>query len=257
MNFTWWLLLALLATGAFWLGERVYRRVRGLQAHEVPGWVDTIRSLFPVILAVFLIRSFLVEPFKIPSGSMLPTLRVGDFILVNKFTYGLRVPIAGWELVDLGDPSRGDVIVFQYPKNESVDYIKRIVAGPGDEIVFRSQTLLVNGEPVAKEHLGPFVYERRGQARHGNRYRETVAGAEDYQVLYTRNGNGGRAIREPYQVPEGEYFVMGDNRNNSNDSRYWGTVPEENILGRAFFIWWSWDGGEVRPRWERLGDTIH
>jgi len=196
-----------------------------------------------------------MEPFKIPSGSMLPTLRVGDFILVNKFTYGLRVPIAGWELLDLGDPERGDVIVFQYPKDESVDYIKRIVAGPGDELVFRNQSLLVNGEPVAKAPVGPFVYQSHGRARYGNRIRETVNGG-DYQVLYTRTGHGGRSVRKPYKVPEGEYFVMGDNRNNSNDSRYWGTVPEENILGRAFFIWWSWDGGENSPRWGRLGNSI-
>lgn len=256
MNFTWWLLMAVLATGAFWAGERVYRRVRGLQAHQIPGWADTVSSLFPVILAVFLIRSFLVEPFKIPSGSMLPTLRVGDFILVNKFTYGLRVPLAGWELLDLGDPERGDVIVFQYPKDPSVDYIKRVVAGPGDEVVFRSQTLVVNGEPVAKDSAGAFAYEGKGRTRYGNRFREQVDG-RDYQVLYTRAGNGGREVREPVRVPEGEYFVMGDNRNNSNDSRYWGTVPEENILGRAFFIWWSWDGRENSPRWQRLGDSIH
>jgi signal peptidase I len=218
-----------------------------------------------VILAVFLIRSFLVEPFKIPSGSMLPTLRVGDFILVNKFTYGLRVPLAGWELLDLGDPERGDVIVFQYPNDPSVDYIKRIVAGPGDEVMFRNQTLLVNGEPVPTRKVGGYAYEGRRGTRYGNRYRETVNG-ESYQVLYTETGNGRRSIPEPIRVPEGEYFVMGDNRNNSNDSRFWGTrtgnrywdtVPEQNILGRAFLIWWSWDGAENAPRWQRLGDTIH
>ena len=253
MNFTLILIVLLIATGAIWLAGWAWGRVRGTGEQSVV--VEYARSLFPVILVVFLIRSFGVEPFKIPSGSMLPTLRVGDFILVNKFEYGLRVPLVGWKLTGGDEPERGDVIVFQYPRDPSVDYIKRIVGLPGDRIAFRDHTIFINGEPVPRKQSTRFAYRKEpGATVHGLRYQERTD-HHRYNVLYTQ-GQNGRSIFEPLRVPEGEYFVMGDNRNNSNDSRYWGTVPESNILGEAFLIWWSWDGRANSPRWGRLGMWI-
>jgi len=255
MNFALLLLILLVVTGAVWLGGWIWGRARGLAAEERPAVVEYARSLFPVILVVFLIRSFVVEPFKIPSGSMRPTLQVGDFILVNKFEYGLRIPLAGWKITGGEDPQRGDVIVFQYPKNEGVDYIKRIVAGPGDRIAFRDHTLFVNGEAVPKTNQGPYSYRSKGgETVRAGRYLERTD-HHQYEVLYSRNRDG-RSLMEPVEVPTGSYFVMGDNRDHSNDSRYWGFVPAENILGRAFVIWWSWDGYENNARWDRLGQWI-
>ncbi|MFA9461726.1 signal peptidase I [Thiohalorhabdus methylotrophus] len=256
MNFTLLLVVLLAATGAVWLAGWLYQRVRGRAGPERPVVVEYARSLFPVILVVLLIRSFVVEPFKIPSGSMLPTLRIGDFILVNKFEYGLRVPLLGWKLTDGDPPQRGDVIVFQYPEDESVDYIKRIVAVPGDRVAFRDHTLMVNGKPVPHSYDGQFVYQGpRGGLVHANRYQERTE-HHLYHVLYTEKRSG-RTITDPIRVPEGRYFVMGDNRDNSNDSRYWGTVPAQNILGEAFMIWWSWDSGDSAPRWSRLGNWVN
>ncbi|MFP4559794.1 MAG: signal peptidase I [Thiohalorhabdus sp.] len=255
MNFTLLLVVLLLATGAVWLGGWLYQRLRGRGGEGHPVVVEYARSLFPVILVVLLIRSFVVEPFKIPSGSMLPTLRIGDFILVNKFEYGLRLPLAGYKLTEGSAPERGDVIVFQFPEDRGVDYIKRIVAVPGDRLEFRDDTLVVNGEPVPRTADGRFSYrEPREGTVHANRFEERTD-EHRYHVLYTENRQG-RSINEPIRVPEGQYFVMGDNRDNSNDSRFWGTVPERNILGKAFMIWWSWDGQENAPRWGRLGDWV-
>ncbi|HKJ70777.1 MAG TPA: signal peptidase I [Gammaproteobacteria bacterium] len=255
MNFTLLLLILLLITGGVWLAGWAWGRARGLEPDQRPVVVEYARSLFPVILVVFLIRSFVVEPFKIPSGSMRPTLQVGDFLLVNKFEYGLRIPLVGWKLTDGDAPRRGDVIVFQYPRNESVDYIKRIVGLPGDRVAFHDHTVYVNGEPVPKNPEGPYSYRsKRGQTVHTQRFIERTD-SHRYDVLYTRDKRG-RTLYEPIKVPAGEYFVMGDNRDNSNDSRYWGYVPEENILGRAFVIWWSWDGYENSARWGRLGQWI-
>lgn len=255
MNFTLFLLILLAATGAVWLAGWAWGRIRGLSSDERHVVVEYARSLFPVILLVVLIRSFVVEPFKIPSGSMRPTLQVGDFILVNKFEYGLRIPLAGWKVTDGADPERGDVIVFQFPQDESVDFIKRIVAVPGDHIAFRERTLYVNGEPVPTRYEGRHVYRsQRGQQIQTDRFQERT---EDhrYDVLYDTEKRG-RTLMEPVEVPPGEYFVMGDNRNHSNDSRYWGPVPEENVLGQAFVIWWSWDGYANSARWDRLGSWI-
>lgn len=255
MNFTLLLLILLLATGAIWLAGWAWGRIRGLAPDQRATVVEYARSLFPVILVVFLIRSFVVEPFKIPSGSMRPTLQLKDFILVNKFEYGLRLPIIGWKLTEGDAPERGDVVVFQYPRDESLDYIKRIVALPGDRVAFRDHTVFVNGEPVPRRLEGPYVYRsKRGNMVETRRYQERTR-SHRYDVLYSRNKSG-RSLVEPVEVPEGAYFVMGDNRDHSNDSRYWGFVPANNILGEAFVIWWSWDSYENNVRWGRLGQWI-
>lgn len=257
MNFSLLLVVAVAVTGLVWLLDALWWR-RNRQArlataeagagsvpledkarHKLtkePWPVDYARSFFPVLLVVLLLRSFLVEPFQIPSGSMRPTLEVGDFILVNKFTYGLRLPVVHTEIVDLGEPERGDVMVFRFPGEPSVNFIKRVVGLPGDRIRYEDKQLYVNGQPVAKELVDANPASAPGEQR----FEELMAGR--VHTVYNNPRDPGPQVRE-LVVPEGHYFTMGDNRDHSNDSRYWGFVPEENIVGKAFAVWMHWDGG--------------
>lgn len=219
------------------------------RAARMPWWVEYGVSFFPVILFVFVLRSFIVEPFRIPSGSMLPTLQNGDLILVNKFDYGIRLPILGTKVVSLGSPQRGDVVVFKYPVEPELDYIKRVIGLPGDTVQYRNKELFINGERVPQIRNGDYYEPDRNM--YIGRYLEEL-GIVQHNILL--NPTSPQAIMPitqfPYRenceyysdgvtctVPEGNYFVMGDNRDNSLDSRYWGFVPDENIVGRAFFIW--------------------
>ncbi|WP_250476882.1 MULTISPECIES: signal peptidase I [unclassified Caballeronia] len=214
-----------------------------------PWWLEYTASFFPVILAVFVVRSFIVEPFKIPSGSMVPTLLVGDFILVNKYEYGLRMPITNTKLTNGSPLKRGDVVVFRYPKDESVDYIKRVIGLPGDTVAYEDKKLTINGKPVPETPLPDyFDDERIGYAKqfeedldgrknailNNPQVPPFVVGADDFPFRDNCNYN---AQGVTCKVPPGNYFMMGDNRDNSADSRYWGFVPDNNIVGRAFFIW--------------------
>jgi len=219
------------------------------KALRAPWWIEYGVSFFPVILFVFVLRAFLVEPFRIPSGSMMPTLQDGDLILVNKYTYGIRLPIIDRLVVPLGSPQRGDVVVFRYPVEPGIDYIKRVVGLPGDEIIYRNKTLFVNGEAVPETRAGDFF--EPDQSQYTGRYDEQL-GAVAHQILVNKRSPQHLMpitqypFRENCQyaangiackVPEGHYFMMGDNRDNSLDSRFWGFVPDRNIVGRAFFIW--------------------
>lgn len=246
------LTLAALATGVFWVLDRYRWQARRGEGGK-PAWpVEFARSFFPVILAVLLLRSFLFEPFRIPSSSMVPTLLRGDFILVNKFGYGLRLPVLHSKFLPLGEPERGDVAVFRYPPDPSMDFIKRIVGLPGDVIEYRDKHLYVNGEPVPLQPLGAYtgpgapIYETTLAF-------EEVLGKSRHHILHVR---GRDSIDLRAEVPPGHYFVMGDNRDNSADSRRWGFVPEENLVGRAFLIWLSVDAGDWRLRFSRLGEAI-
>ncbi|MEW6119724.1 MAG: signal peptidase I [Pseudomonadota bacterium] len=268
MNFALILFIALVVTGGIWLLDAlVLKRNRDRDAKE-PMLVEYAKSFFPVILIVFGLRSFLVEPFKIPSGSMMPTLLIGDFILVNKYTYGIRLPVINKKIVQLNDPQRGDVMVFRYPEDPGLDYIKRVVGVPGDTVEYRDKRLTVNGQAVLTAQTGTYSYvgnglnyvtamvydERLNGAGHTMM---TEPGKPDFfppQVAdfpyrencsYNADGVGFRCM-----VPAGHYFMMGDNRDASNDSRYWGFVPDENIVGRAFFIWMNFDD------FGRIGTTI-
>jgi len=219
------------------------------RANRAPWWVEYGASFFPVILFVFVLRSFIVEPFRIPSGSMLPTLQNGDLILVNKYQYGIRLPVIDAKIVPLGDPRRGDVVVFRYPVDPSIDYIKRVVGVPGDIVSYHDKQLSINDEPVEQTRVGDFFEpdrgdyiaqfdEKLGATRHNilldRRAPQRLVPISDYPLRdhcdYSRAG-----VR--CKVPEGHYFMMGDNRDNSLDSRYWGFVADEHIVGRAFFIW--------------------
>ena len=219
-----------------------------------PGWIEFPAGFFPVILVVFVLRSFLVEPFRIPSGSMIPTLMIGDLILVNKFTYGVRLPIVNKKIVDVGSPERGDVMVFRYPVDPSVDYVKRVIGLPGDTIAYRNKRLSINGQPVQTVSAADyFDSERVTYTKQFVEKLPRASGFIDHMILqddersgviipgsFAYRGNcvysdGNTAIT--CKVPDGQYFMMGDNRDNSADSRYWGFVPEENIVGKAFFIW--------------------
>ena len=282
MDFDFALLLVVLTgvTGVIWLLDHLFlaggrkaraqaleqaegsdaeRQQRAQEALREPILVEYARSFFPVILIVLLFRSFLAEPFKIPSGSMMPTLLVGDFILVNKFAYGLRLPVLGTKLVSIGEPKRGDVFVFRYPnpehdpRKEGLDYIKRVIGLPGDEITYRNKTLYVNGKEVPQADVGPFVgsgNEARRMA--GAEIHEEMLPEVEHQILQSSMLLPGR--EGSWRVPAGQYFAMGDNRDNSEDSRYWGFVPEQNVIGKAFVIWMNWDGG---VDFKRIGSLIN
>ncbi|WP_295531025.1 signal peptidase I [uncultured Pseudacidovorax sp.] len=285
-NFALLLFLATVVTGLYWLAERLVflpRRRRAAQAFETaqaqrreelkrqgidrldtddggktrerllaqPWWLDWTAGLFPVILVVFLLRSFVAEPFKIPSGSMMPTLLTGDLILVNKFTYGLRLPVLGTKITEGTPLARGDVVVFRYPPQPSMDYIKRVVGVPGDEVSYQNKRLTINGQPVSKEALPDYFDE--DTMRYSKQYSEKLgavdhrilndetrrAGLSDAEIMAFPNRENCRYSVEGFvcKVPAGQYFMMGDNRDNSLDSRYWGFVPDQNVVGRAFFIW--------------------
>ncbi|HVL35134.1 MAG TPA: signal peptidase I [Burkholderiales bacterium] len=249
MSFAAFLLTLLVVTGAVWALEAAWLRKRRPAGARQPWWVEYSVSFFPVILIVFVLRSFLVEPFKIPSSSMVPTLLVGDFILVNKFTYGIRLPVINRKVLELGSPERGDVMVFRYPDDPSLDYIKRVVALPGDRVEYRNKRLTINGKPVALRQVDDYLSRERMQF--SRRYVETLNGAE-HEILIDEDAPALVAPSRTFPhagncnynisglactVPPGHYFVMGDNRDNSSDSRVWGFVPDENIVGKAFFIW--------------------
>ncbi|MGC2166263.1 MAG: signal peptidase I [Gallionella sp.] len=253
MDFALIMFILLLVTGGVWLLDKYSLAAkRGSNVAE-PWWVEYAKSFFPVILIVFCIRSFLVEPFKIPSGSMIPTLQVGDFILVNKFTYGIRLPIVNKKLIQINNPQRGDVMVFHYPENPSVDYIKRVVGIPGDTVEYRYKHLRINGVEQVQTADGDYNYveqglnfvhtERRIESLDERKHPILVNPEVPTLHLGSISEFAGREncsydnemVR--CKVPEGQYFMMGDNRDNSRDSRYWGFVPDYQIVGKAFFVW--------------------
>jgi len=273
MNFDIALFLVVLSfvSGVIWLLDILVwaqkRQAASEQSGELvkePFYVDYARSLFPVFFIVLILRSFIFEPFRIPSQSMMPTLWVGDFILVNKFSYGIRLPVLNNEIIDTGKPERGDVAVFRYPEEPAINYIKRVIGVPGDHIVYINKVLRVNGKEVAQSFLGRYVGQGSGTEMNSALYKqEDLTGikhkilirqqAQDFTMHYNQNLVKGMTI--DFIVPKGQYFVMGDNRDNSNDSRYWGTVPVDNLVGKAFFIWFNWDAGHAFF-WNRIGTTI-
>jgi signal peptidase I len=273
IDFPMILVLATLVTGGIWAVDALFwaprRRVpqqsgagvasapeRGAVGGAVkePVIVEYARSFFPVVLAVLVLRSFLVEPFRIPSGSMMPTLLVGDFILVNKFAYGIRLPVLDTKLIEMSEPQRGDVVVFRYPQDPKVDYIKRVIGVPGDRVAYYDKVVFVNGQRMAQEADGTYAGVGAGAVMTGAQLRTEQLGELRHEILIRA---GQPTVEGEFVVPPGQYFVMGDNRDNSNDSRYWGPVPEENLVGKAFLIWMNWDSENGGVSWSRIGSTIH
>jgi signal peptidase I len=282
-NFSLLLFILTLVTLAYWLAERFHfaparaRAARTLEQQDAarreelakkgiakvdgdiaqaresllmqPWWLDWTAGLFPVILVVFLLRSFLFEPFKIPSGSMVPTLLIGDLILVNKYHYGVRLPVINKKIIQINDPQRGDVMVFRFPANPSIDYIKRVVGVPGDEVAYLNQRLYLNGKLAETQPLPEFYDD--DSTRYFKQYSELL-GPVEHKILVDLQRPSYIRPTDPFpykencryspegvvcKVPAGHYFMMGDNRDNSEDSRFWGFVPDQNIVGKAFFVW--------------------
>lgn len=254
-DFSFFLFVATVVTGIVWGGYLIYLKASDqvFSEEKEPLLVEYARSFFPIVLIVLLLRSFLVEPFRIPSGSMMPTLLVGDFILVNKFTYGIRLPVVNEKIIDVGEPERGDIVVFRFPKNPKVDYIKRVIGLPGDKIAYYNKKVYVNGKLAKQASLGRYQGVGQGRDMTGAELLlEDLTGVEHEILIIPR----APTVEGVFQVPEGHYFVMGDNRDNSNDSRYWGFVPEENLVGRAFFIWMNWDLENKGIAFERIGTVL-
>jgi signal peptidase I len=257
LDFSFWLVVATLVTGLVWAVDSWFFRPQRLERAEAgtlpgePVLVEYARSFFPIILIVLVIRSFLFEPFRIPSDSMMPTLLDGDFIFVNKFTYGLRLPVVNREFVSLGQPARGDVVVFRLPSDPSVNYIKRLVGLPGDHIVVKDKRVYVNGkpQPVTLDGMYPPFNSTPLAQIAGERL-----GTVDHQVLFIAERP---SVDFDDVVPEGHYFFMGDNRDNSRDSRFpeVGYVPADNVVGKAVRIWLNWRLPHA-PIWSRIGEAV-
>lgn len=263
IDFSFYLFVAVVFTGVVWLIDKwilepkrsqvfqeatdTHQGVEISRKGKEPVIVEYSKSFFPVLLIVFLLRGFIVEPFRIPSGSMLPSLYIGDFILVNKFAYGIKVPVLNKTVVKLDKPERGDVVVFRYPRDPNLDYIKRVIGIPGDHIAYYNKVLYVNGEPVARDFVGQ--YKGPGQTS-ANEYVEKLQDANHSILLMPARPNN---LQGEYIVPEDTFFVMGDNRDNSNDSRVWGPVPESNLVGKAFMIWMHFSDD---MHFERIGNII-
>jgi len=274
MNFALILFVLTAVTGVVWLVDRLFFAARRAPGAADPVWVEYSKSFFPVLLVVFVLRSFLAEPFKIPSSSMRPTLEVGDFILVNKFIYGIRLPVIEQKIIPISDPRRGDVVVFRYPLNPSQDFIKRVIGVAGDVVEYQDKKLTVNGKPWPQRADGSYSYleglrfetlERSVEETDANPARAHTIGINaQAQPVYPSNvrpfaGRENCDYNErgfKCRVPAGHYFMMGDNRDNSDDSRYWGFVPDDHLRGRAFFIWFNWDD-IASFAFKRVGSAIH
>ena len=241
------MVIVLTITGLIWLLDIfVLSKKRAANAKE-PILVEYSKSFFPVIFLVFFIRSFIAEPFKIPSGSMMPTLLAGDFILVSKFSYGIRVPILNYTMIEVDKPKRGDVFVFHYPPKPSIDYIKRVVGLPGDVIEYKSKTLYINNKKIEQTFVDKYPYVMN-EIHHieAKEFKEALGNVNHSILIHDLPGENFK-----FEVPQGHYLAFGDNRDNSADSRVWGFVPEHNLVGRAFFIWFNF--GELK----RIGTIIH
>lgn len=227
-----------------------------VQRGKEPLLVDYAKSFFPILLVVVVLRSFVAEPFRIPSGSMIPTLEIGDFILVKKYSYGIRLPVLHTKILDIGEPKRGDVVVFRYPPQPDVNFIKRLIGLPGDKIEWTSdKKLIINGKHVAYKNDGLYTTkDRLGRDIKVSKKKETLPENTTHDLILFP----GRTRPGKWEVPEGHYFMMGDNRDNSSDSRFWGFVPERNLVGKASFVWmhWNWKDDGDGFKASRIGESV-
>ena len=253
LDFEFILLALTVVSGVIWLADKLLfarlRKAENGKAGKEPLIIEYSRAFFPVLAAVLILRSFLFEPFRIPSGSMMPTLLQGDFILVNKFTYGFRFPVWHYRITEGNRPKRGDVIVFRYPQDERQDYIKRVIGLPGDHVRYYNRRLTINDQPIKVEEdhiykgLGDLnnMQNAGGCDRAGAKCQVYIEELDQSKHTIMINPSSSFGVSGEIFVPEGHYFVMGDNRDHSNDSRVWGFVPEENLVGKAVRIWMHWD----------------
>ena len=223
------------------------------EKNKILGWLNRqAKSFLPILLIVLFLRSFLAEPFRIPSGSMLPTLLIGDYILVNKYEYGIKLPITKTQVIEISKPQRGDVVVFRYPANKKINFIKRVIGIPGDKIKYINKKVYVNN----------IEYKKNRQITHqyiddfGRTELDIFIENQDNKKYHILNDNMSPANDDEFEVPEKHYFVMGDNRDHSSDSRYWGFVPEENLVGEAFLIWMNFNSKNFSLKYNRIGNTI-
>ena len=275
MNFDFSALLVFLtfASGIIWAADVVFfsklrNRAKNTEQKKEdantdvvpePLMVDYARSFFPVFLIVLVLRSFIMEPFRIPSASMMPTLLIGDFILVNKFEYGIRLPVLNYKIISNENPKRGDIIVFRYPEDPRIPFIKRVVAVSGDKVAYFNKTVYINGIADKQTYNGLYQDDGPGRGMNGWQLLESTTGEIEHEILL--NPHRQSQVVEKI-VPEGHYFVLGDNRDNSKDSRFWGFVPDENLMGRAFFVWMNWSNNRWwhlpswNVEWDRVGTSL-
>lgn len=251
MNFALWLVILSAVSGFIYLLDICFWAKKRAANQKPNKIIEYSRSFFPVFFIVLLLRSFLIEPFRIPSGSLEPTLDVGDFLVINKFIYGIRLPVIEKKILSLTNPKTGDIVVFRWPPNPKFDFIKRVIGLPGDKITYHNKILSINGIEVPQKFIKYTIDESSGSPV--SLYEENLNGV--VHMIYRRSDT--KAVDFSVTVPKNQYFVMGDNRDDSADSRYWGFVGDEYLRGKAMLIWMSWNSKTYMVRWNRLGKIIH
>lgn len=259
IDFTFYLTLAVVVTGIISLLDIIFWARQRKREGKNPGWlVEYSRAFFPVLLLVLLIRSFLFQPYRVPSSSLAPTVVPGDFIAVKQFAYGLRLPVTNTKIVEIGEPKRGQIFLFRYPVDPNITFVKRVIGVPGDHIVYKNKVLYINGVEAKQKLLAQTHYiDEHGVYYSENLIEEDLDGVK--HKIYVQP-EGGETQNIDVVVPPHHYFAMGDNRDDSGDSRMWGFVPEENLIGQAFWIFMSWDSnasGWDKVRWNRIGTGVH
>jgi len=250
MNFALVLVICAFVSGVIYLLDTLLWKKKRTPQQKQPKILEYAESFFPIFLIVLLLRSFLVEPFRIPSGSLEPTLQVGDFVAVNKFIYGLKLPVLETQLLPVTEPKVGDIVVFRWPPNPSFDFIKRVVAVPGDTLSYHNKVLTLNGKTMEQTFVAYTTDESSGAVV--AEYSENINGHAHKIYLHP----DAPAIDFNFTIPPGYYFMMGDNRDDSADSRFWGLVPASHLRGKAFMVWMSWNGKTDRIRWSNIGHII-
>lgn len=231
-----------------------FAKKRSKLKKKQPKLIEYCRSFFPVLLFVWVVRSFLIQPYRVPTGSLEPTILPGDFIAVNQFAYGLRLPVINYKFFKIGEPERGDIALFQWPKEPSIVFVKRVVGIPGDHIVYRNKVLKINGKIARQKMVGHALDVEPDQVPIPVQIKlENLLGVRHRIFIRALGGEIGTF---DVVVPKGYYFMMGDNRDDSDDSRDWGFVPEQNLIGKALIIWMSWDSAGRRVRWHRIGTRV-
>lgn len=251
MNFAFWLVVLSFASGLIYLLDVLFWAKKRTPQQKPSRLIEYSRSFFPVFIIVLLLRSFLIEPFRIPSGSLEPTLLVGDFVAVNKFIYGLRLPVWEKKILAIANPKEGDIAVFRWPPDPSFDYIKRVIGTPGDKVGYHNKVLTINGQEMKQTFVQYTTDESSGKAV--AQYQENLNGV--VHDIYVRQDVP--AVDFDVEVPPGNYFMMGDNRDDSADSRFWGFVSDEYLRGKAFLVWMSWNSKTDMVRWSSIGHLIH